>query len=210
MNGRKPGVSLGFTRETYQAGTHMCLIYDDDRERRKIIGKFITSGLLGREKVAYFADQATPPDIADWLGSMDIELAPEEAGNLSITEAESTYCPTGEFVPENMLDTLRSYHRRCAAEQYPASRVSGEMSWALRGIPGSERLMEYESLVNEVLTTHPVTAVCQYDARRFDGSTIMECLEVHPFMIVRGQVVHNPYYLKPEIFLSKSGRRQNT
>jgi hypothetical protein len=72
------------------------------------------------------------------------------------------------------------------------------MGWALKNMPGSDRLMEYESLVNRVVVTHPVTAVCQYDANRFDGATILKCLEVHPYMIVHGLVVHNPYYITPE------------
>jgi hypothetical protein len=72
------------------------------------------------------------------------------------------------------------------------------MSWALRGIPGSERLIEYEALVNDVLVTHPVTAICQYDATRFDGASIFDVLKVHPMMVVHGLVVKNPYYVKPQ------------
>lgn len=36
--------------------------------------------------------------------------------------------------------------------------------------------------------------ICQYDANRFDGVTLMEVLRVHPFMIARGRIVSNPYY----------------
>ena len=61
--------------------------------------------------------------------------------------------------------------------------------------------MEYEALVNTVLDTHPVTPICQYDARRFDGATLLNVLKVHPMMIVQGQIVHNPYYMPPEEFL---------
>ena len=52
-----------------------------------------------------------------------------------------------------------------------------------------------------LLRDHPVNAVCQYDATKFSGSTIMEILKVHPYMIVRGKVVHNPYYVTPEEYL---------
>jgi hypothetical protein len=40
----------------------------------------------------------------------------------------------------------------------------------------------------------PVTAICQYDTRLFDGETLYRLLTVHPMMIVRGRVVRNPYY----------------
>jgi hypothetical protein len=41
-------------------GTHMCLIFDDEDERRKVISKFLAAGMYKREKVAYFADTMAP------------------------------------------------------------------------------------------------------------------------------------------------------
>lgn len=206
MSPQGTALSLGFTGDHYAAGTHMCLIFNDENERRKIIGKYLESGMVSGERVAYFADNATISDMDAWLKDMDIDVKAIKKDDLSITEAESTYCPSGKFVPEDMLDTLRTFYAQSKQDNYPACRVSGEMSWALKGIPGSERLMEYEALVNDVLVTHPVTAICQYDARRFDGATILECLEVHPYMIVRGQIVHNPYYMTTQAFLNKKGQ----
>jgi hypothetical protein len=49
----------------------------------------------------------------------------------------------------------------------------------------------------------PVTAVCQYDARSFDGAVIMDILKVHPLMVIRGSVIHNPFFIKPEEFLDE-------
>ena len=194
-----PLTQMGFTQETFPAGTHMCLIYSRESERRNIIGKFLESGLLAGEKVAYFADTLTPEEVRGWLRDIGIELP--EADGFSITDAAKTYCSSGEFVPETMLDTLRGFYVRAKKEGYPNVRVSGEMSWALKGIPGSDRLMEYEALVNEVLITHPVTAICQYDASRFSGATILDVLKVHPMMVVHGQIVHNPFYMRPRDFL---------
>lgn len=68
--------------------------------------------------------------------------------------------------------------------------------------PVKIRLMEYEPKVNNVLKEYPVTAICQCDAGKFDGATILECLKVHPYMIVNCQIVKKTYYLKPEDYLS--------
>jgi len=199
MNSRTKLTAMGFTKEKFPAGTHMCMIYSHEQERRKVIGKFMESGILGNEKVAYFADIMKPEEVRDWLLSMEIELPIPP--RFSIQVAETTYCPDGTFVPESMLNTLRQFYDQAKEEGYANTRVSGEMSWALKGIPGSDRLMEYEALVNEVLVTHPVSAICQYDANRFSGATILDVLKVHPMMVVHGQVVHNPYYMKPQDFL---------
>jgi hypothetical protein len=201
MNSMQNMTAMGFTRKTYPAGTHMCLIYADEHERRMIIGKFLESGVNAKEKVSYFTDSMTPEEVRTWLLNMDIELPHDD--RFMIGDAEQTYCPDGVFVPETMLNTLRSFYEEAKKTGYSNVRVSGEMSWALKGMPGADRLMEYEALLNDVFITHPVTAICQYDANRFSGVTILNVLKVHPMMVVHGQVVHNPYYMKPHDFLKE-------
>jgi hypothetical protein len=82
-------------------------------------------------------------------------------------------------------------------------RSCGEMSWALKNIPGSDRLMEYETLLNTVGGEFPHSGMCQYDARLFDGATLLNILKVHPYMIAQGQIVKNPFYMRPDEFLAK-------
>lgn len=199
MNGTANLVSMGFTAEPFPAGTHMCLIYSRESERHAVIGKFLESGVAARERVSYFADAMSPEEVREWLLGLHIELP--EADGFAILDAATTYCPDGIFTPETMLATLRAVYVQAIEDGYSNVRVSGEMSWALKGIPGSDRLMEYEALLNDVLVTHPVTAICQYDANTFSGATIFDVLKVHPMMIIRGQIVRNPYYMKPQDFL---------
>src|SRR6185369_7259484 len=97
--------------------------------------------------------------------------------------AEETYCPDGTFSPDRMLDTLEAAWTQSCCDGFKGLRVTGEMNWALRQHPGSERLIEYESRVNQVLAKVPVTAICQYDARLFDGELLYQLLKVHPMMI---------------------------
>ena len=55
------------------------------------------------------------------------------------------------------------------------------MTWALAGEPGSERLVEYESRVNEFFATHKQCyGLCQYDRRRFDSEMLVDILQTHP------------------------------
>lgn len=192
-------IHVGFTHERFEAGTHMCLVFRDENERKRIVSKFIESGIMDDERVGYFADTATPSEVAKWLKELDVDLdeAISEA-SFSVDEAEQVYCGGGYFDPEIMLEKLRETFRNSKAKGYPNTRVTGEMSWALKGIPGSHRLIEYESKVNKVLETHPVTAMCQYDANKFSGSLIYKALQVHPYMVVSGQLVENPYYIQEE------------
>jgi hypothetical protein len=188
-------INLGFTEEVFPAGTHMCLIYTSEEERNHVISKFIDSGLKSGEKVAYFCDETTTENSKKWLSEKGVDFsAVKKAGQFTVAKTSDVYYPTGKFVPELMLDNLSAFHNSACEQNFPASRITGEMCWATRGVPGSERLMEYESQGKVFLAKYPVTVVCQYDATRFDGATLLECLKVHPYMIVYGQIVSNPYY----------------
>jgi len=207
MNQSRRSVPLGKSRELFPEGSHVCLLYSDDRERRDEIGAYLSLGLEGREKVGYFADTTAPEEIAAWLASAGAAPgAIEEA--FRVLDAPGVYCPSGRFEPDEMLATLRRFYEEAIGAGYPGARITGEMTWALRGFPGSERLVEYEARINTLVEATPITAVCQYDARRFDGATILDVLRVHPMMIVHGQIVRNPYYTRPEELFTKNGIRR--
>lgn len=210
MNKLRNNVDMGFTEELFPEGTHMCLIYDDEEERKQIIGQFLAKGIECGEKVFYFADTMTPGETDVWLQNMGITLPKDRSdGALEVIDAVQAYCPNGRFVLSEVLTKLRGHYDDAIAAGCTGARVSGEASWALRGIPGSERLLEYEALVNTIVKTHPIIPVCQYDARRFDGATLLNVLKVHPLMIVKGTILQNPYYVAPEEFLSQLGIPQN-
>lgn len=197
-------ISLGFTPDLFPHGTHICYIYKDEDERREVIAKFVESGLVGGELVGYFVDAVSPEEMRDHLASLGISLAPEaRQEQLAIADAVETYCCDGCFEPAAMLEKMGAFYGRSQQEGYSGARATGEMAWALRGIPGSEKLIEYESRLNLLVEQSPITLICQYDANRFDGATIYDVLNVHPMMIVRGQVVRNPYYVPPAEFLAR-------
>jgi hypothetical protein len=94
------------------------------------------------------------------------------------------------------------------SEGFAGVRATGEMSWSLvEGRADFAKLIEYEIKVNEVIAQLPITACCQYDARRFDGASLMSVLAVHPLMLVHGQLVRNPFVTDPASALQKVRRR---
>lgn len=199
-------ISLGFDPKPYPAGTHMCLIYNDDEERRLVMSKFIQSGLGDNEQVGYFADTPTPQDVKMAMREMGVPLLDELDGRqYSFVEADKVYCPDGTFQVDRMIGNVGQAYHRSVAEGYAGARVTGEMTWSRKGFPGSDKLVEYEASINILVRSVPTTAICQYDARKFDGATLYGILSVHPMMIVHGQVVLNPYYIEPEVFLASRG-----
>ena len=197
-------VSLGFTNQSFPAGVHICQIFNDDDERLDSLLEFLRSGLAAGEKAACFTEKLDDTHLANYLAGHGFCCDKlKESGALTKAGTSGAYFQDGRFDPDRMLGVLRKYHEDSVTEGYPAARVIGEMTAEIETIDGGSRLMEYESRVSLLLKDHPVTAVCQYDANKFDGATIMKVLKVHPLMVIRGAVVHNPYYVSPEEFLAR-------
>lgn len=201
-------VSLGFDPEPWPAGTHMCMIFDDDEERREIIAKYLQSGFEGDEMVRYFVDTQSPDELKKSLRD-DGGISPDrlDGRQCAILDAGATYCPDGTFEIDRMLGVVAERYHQSIQEGYVGARGTAEMTWSTRGRPGSENLVEYEARGNILVREAPTTLVCQYDARVFDGATLYGILCVHPAMIVHGQVLRNPYYVEPEVFLAKKAAR---
>jgi hypothetical protein len=202
-------ISLGFTQETILEGQHICYIFSDDAERRRVMAKYLESGMLANEKLLYLVDVMTPEEMLDCLEEYGVDVR-SKSQSLTIADAAPAYCPSGTFNIDETLGLVRDFQQDALKEGYTGSRGTGEMSWCLvKGRANEMDLMEYEARLNVLLAEYPYTACCQYDARRFDGQTIMDVLSVHPYMIVRGQLVRNPYFIKPEEFLEEYRARQN-
>lgn len=182
----------------YQPGAHVCLIYDDEAARRDVVAQFVEEGLASQERVAYFTD-ADPDIIRGWLGERGLELPARP--QFSTHKARDVYCPDGTFDPDRMPAYWHAFDREARAAGFAAARATGETSWS-REVAGGERIVEYEAHLNDVLAGMAVTALCQYDVHRFDGATILDVLRIHPFLLMDGQLVENPYYVTPEKFFA--------
>jgi hypothetical protein len=110
-----------------------------------------------------------------------------------------SYHPKGWFEPESMCAGLEAFATRAVREGFAGCRCTGEMGWAARNIPGSERLIEYETMLTDVMERLPFSGICQYDVRLFDGPTILAILAVHPLLLLRGQILRNPNYLRKSV-----------
>jgi hypothetical protein len=195
-------ISLGFTNQPFPPGVHICQIFSSDDERQESLLKFILSGLQSKERTSCFSDNVSEQAISEFLSNYGISHNDAiDSGALTLAGTNDIYFENDRFDPERMLSVLTQYYDDSVTQGYPAARVLGEMPHKVQHVSGGNRIMEYESRVSLLLRDHPVTAVCQYDARSFEGAFIMDILKVHPLMILRGSVVHNPFFIKPEEFL---------
>lgn len=204
MEAQKRKITLGFTDQVFEAGVHICQIFNDDEERHDALVNYVISGLQGGENTACFSENETPNDLSEFFEKNGLQYEDlEKNGQFSLSKTGEVYFEDGKFDPDRMLGLLRSFYNKSQNENRVGARVIGEMSPDVEHMKDGERLLEYESRVTMLQKEIPVTAVCQYDARVFDGATIMNVLKVHPYMIVKGAIVNNPFYEEPEEYLAK-------
>lgn len=186
-------------------GVHLCHVYTDDDERARVLSAFISSGLELGAKVLCLEDAAGCGLARQWLAQRGVALAGRENAFLT-AGAEETYCPGGRLAPDALLQSFAGFCSQALREGYSGVRIAGDMGWAVRTRVARELLLEYETKATDYATRSRAVAVCEYDARKFDGRTIMDILSVHPAMLVGGQVVRNPHYLAPEELQARLSR----
>ncbi|MGE0872074.1 MAG: MEDS domain-containing protein [Kofleriaceae bacterium] len=192
--------------ERMQPGDHYCGIFRTDEDHRAIIVEFIRSGIGRNEKVLYLVNVTSIEQLKATLSAAGIDVERLLAkGQLVIVTAKDSYLKEGQFEPDRMLQVLQDETDKALAEGYSALRATGEMTWALAGEPGSERLIEYESRVNEFTKTNKFYGLCQYDRRRFDAEMLLDILHTHPNVLFGRNGFDNSqmYYVPPAAFMDR-------
>ena len=203
MNKKPSHEELEKSVEDMEPGDHLCFIYETEKEHRALFTQFIRQGLERGEKVLYIMDAHTKEEVLNYLRDDGMVVEPYlESGQLIIIKVDEAYMREGIFDPDAMIEMLRDETERSLEEGYSALRVTGEMTWALEGLRGSERLIEYEAKLNEFFADSKCLAICQYDKRRFKPALLSDVLATHPIAIIGTEVFDNFYYVPPEDFLS--------
>ncbi len=183
-------------------GCHLCAIYETEEEHQTLFTQFMRAGLEKNEKVIYILDARPAETVFRYLQAQGLDTQSYvRKGQLNILTSQQTYLKEGIFDPDTMIAFLKSETEKAIAEGYEALRVTGEMSWSLKGHPGSDRLIEYESRLNDFFSGSNCLAICQYDKQRFDADLLLKVLYTHPYIIVGTEIYDNYYYITPKKML---------
>jgi hypothetical protein len=175
---------------------HICGLYQTAEERDATLimyfrtalraGQACFVGLDGSDSAVRRA-LGTPREIADWT----------ESGQLQLRNSTTTTAPADGMTFEDIqavwsrtLTTSRNIHGPGPV------RVGGEAAWWISQLR-EDSFVEYESEMNRYLPEN-VGMLCLYNLDRFGGEAIIEVVQTHPFLLVSGLALTNPFYLTPE------------
>jgi len=190
--------------ERVRPGEHLCCIYRSKGERNSVLVAFLLAGLKKNEKCLCVLDESTEEEIIQAFHKEKVDVENYlRSKQLEFFRAEETYLKDGYFDPDRTVEMIRLAEAAAIKEGYTGLRGAAEASWSLRKLPGSERQMEYEAKISQLLPRSRITALCLYDERKFPPKALIDVIHVHPRHILSGIVCDNPHYVRPEDFFAE-------
>jgi hypothetical protein len=190
-----PGVEL-------RPGDHICAFYPTLAERDQILIPYLNEGLQAGDKCICVIDGTDVQGLHASLGGGSATGANPAHRQLDLHRSEDTYLANGGFSTDVMIEFWDKAIGAAFEGGFQFARAAGEMTWALRHMPGVEELIGYESLLNRFLPKYPQVILCLYELGRFSGEVLVDVLKTHPKVLLGGMLLDNPYYLEPDEFLA--------
>jgi hypothetical protein len=188
---------------------HICAFFDSETQQYDCIAPYFAEGLAQGEQVLSIRDAGRCAEHLDRLRQRLPQPVDESVrrNQLRVVASEETYLKDGCFESDRMYQMLIDALESVEKGPFTRLRTCGDMSWALREMPGTDELMEYESKVNRITREHDCTLMCVYDVNKFSGRAVMDVLATHRIVVMGDRIYENPYYEEPGDFLRKMTRR---
>ncbi len=206
MNKQTPFSVCG---ESLSAPMHICGFFDSREQQYEVIIPYILEGLEANDKVVNILEGNRHSEHCRCLADNGISIAQKlSSGQLEVLASENSYIKDGEFAAEKMYKMLEQTLLSASRAGYDSVRACGDMVWALKNLPGTDELLEYEARLNLLTPQHAVSLICMYDISSFSQNTLRDILLTHPYVIKDGKISKNPHYVEPlELISSLSHSR---
>ncbi|MBA2676296.1 MEDS domain-containing protein [Ramlibacter sp.] len=191
---------------------HVCAFFNSKDEEYDVLVPFFKEAVEQGEKNMHIVDPAFTDEHKARLtaGGVDAHQC-ASCGQLDVVSWQDAYLDeNGVFDKDRMLATVDRLTGSGLDAGFKRVRIMGNMDWAFNGNPGSEKLIEYEAQVNEVLSRNRQPAVCVYDLAKLSGAMMMDLLRTHPLTLIGGVVQENPFYTEPSKMLEELQAREDS
>ncbi|MFO7946599.1 MAG: MEDS domain-containing protein [Armatimonadota bacterium] len=175
-------------------GDHCCWLYETPEQHKNFLTRYIKEGLALGQKIICTVPCDGPCIVDEYLAEAGVEAQPyKDSQQLELPTPEMLYLSDGVFDPDHVIETILRLTEEALDEGFTGLRGTGDMSWAMNDVPGKERLMEYECMLNSVVADAPVTALCQYNQNRFSAGDLLEVVGAHA-KVIYGENIHDNFY----------------
>jgi hypothetical protein len=187
-------VELSLESVLLRVGDHVGVFYRGDKERDAFVVPVVAAALAAGCGVVCVSDRSTPDEVRQRLQAADVDIEGAAArGQVRLAASTEAYLANGgRFDPDHTVGFYKGALQGIFRRGYPVTCVIGEMSWSLRGCPGTERLLEYEALYAEQFGMAPAITLCLYDLEQTRGEQLFDLLRLHGRVVLNGIDMQNP------------------
>jgi anti-anti-sigma factor len=169
------------------SGQHLCALYQNQDERRRLTAAVIRGALAAGDRVIYVTPG--PSDVAlALLEAGGIETGrPVRGGQLLVHSFGEIYGDLASTDLAQLVATFRAALSQSLAAGFPGLRITGEMggcSWPAGSLEG---LVRWERMVSQMLGEVGIAAICQYDQRQLDEPATTVIAAEHSGVATNGQ-----------------------
>ncbi len=178
---------------------HIAVLYYSYEERINSAASLLSIGLERNELCVYITAGNCKKDFYNVLDSMAVDVdSAVKSGSLTFVDNRETYLNNGQFDQNWMLDSVAAAAEEAHIEGYNGLRAVGDMTWALEAMSANGELIDYEDRLNRLFPNIRAVGFCQYDLKLFPPGLIREIIRTHPYVLYRGTLCRNPFYIPPE------------
>lgn len=197
-------VRFGTEETEVPIGSHICLLYRTEQERDNIAVPFVREGIRDGAFCRYVVDEQTAEHLQRGLAEYGINVdAVQATGQFKILTAADTYLRAHAFNYHEMIKFWEGVAAEVRATQAPYARCAGETTFLQQSAPGLEHFLEYEAELNNYVPKLPIVVLCLYNITKFSGDLVAGVLQTHPYAVLGGVLIRNPYYIPPDKFLAQ-------
>lgn len=196
-------LSSGLPGVTITPGDHICAFYRGSAQRDDVLLPYLREAIAAGDKcICVMDDPDTDVLVGQLAAQVDVTPA-RHSGQFDLMSSEDTYLAGGYFATDEMIGFWEHRVGAAVGAGYGFVRAVGEMTWALRDLPGVALLLSYEARLNHFLPRYPQVVLCLYDLERFsDGNVLLDLMRTHPKVLLSGQIMDNPWYMDPDDYLA--------
>jgi len=180
-------------------GTHICQFYETKEDLIDILVPYFKAGLENNEFCMWVTSEPLEADEVKKLFKREVKNLDEyiEKGQIEILDYTEWYIKSGSFDINKVLEGWIEKEEYAIKRGFDGLRLTGNTFWLER--KDWKKFTEYEAIVDSVIGTHKMIAMCSYCLDKCRASDIMEVVSNHKFALVR---------MEGKLDVIESGRRK--
>ena len=163
-------------------GTHIAQFYNTKDDVPEILVPYIEKGLEDNELCLWITSEMSEGDARDALSAHVPSLQKYvDRRQLQFFSYKDWYLSEGRFDLQKTLDGASRKYQEALSNGYSGFRVTGEASWL--ELPDWDSFMEYESILNNFVSSYKALVVCVYKECKCTTDNIDDVMDRHKYVI---------------------------